>query len=68
MLLPELITRIRRAPKSAPCPTCGRRGHRQRILHRFLRDRLNVEQTKAAMQRDFLVALSDGFVYDCPRW
>src|SRR5205085_2536508 len=23
---------------------------------------------KAAMRRDFLVALSDGFVYDCPRW
>jgi Transposase len=122
MLLPELITRIRRAPKRAPCPTCGRRGHRKRILHRrlralayhrvawlevtyaeyqarcrcreyfrtwpldvppkadydatvrqaildrLLRDRLNVEQTKAAMQRDFLVQLSDGFVYDCLRW
>jgi hypothetical protein len=122
MLLPERITQIRRAPKRAPCPTCGRRGHRKRILHRrlrtlayhqvawlevtyaeyqarcrcrkyfrtwpldvppkadydgtlrravldrLLRDRLNVEQTKAAMQRDFLVALSDGFVYDCLRW
>jgi hypothetical protein len=122
MLLTERITRIRRAPKRAPCPTCGRRGHRKRILHRrlrtlayhrlawlevtyaeyqarcrcrkffrtwpldvppkadydstvrqavldrLLRDRLNVEQTKAAMQRDFLVTLSDGFVYDCLRW
>jgi hypothetical protein len=41
---------------------------RQAVLDRLLRDRLNVEQTKAAMQRDFLVGLSDGFVYDCLRW
>src|SRR5262249_40301153 len=34
----------------------------------LLRDRLNVEQTKAAMKRDFLMDLSDGFVYDCLRW
>jgi len=27
-----------------------------------LRDRRNVAQTKAALQRDFLVALSEGFV------
>jgi len=122
MLPPELITRIRSAPLRAPCPTCGRRGHRKRLLRRrrrtlayrrvawlevtyaeyqahcrcckyfrtwpvdvppkadydatvrsavldrLLRDRLNVEQTKAAMRRDFLVTLSDGFVYDCLRW
>jgi hypothetical protein len=122
MLQLELITRIRRAPKRAPCPTCGRHGRRKRVLRRrlrtlayrrvawlevtyaeyqarcrcrkyfrtwplgvppkagydaavrqavldrLLRDRLNVEQTKAAMQRDFLVELSDGFVYDCLRW
>src|SRR5262249_11261754 len=122
MLLPEVVTRIRQAPKHAPCPTCGRPGRRKRLLHRrlrtlayrrvawlhvtyaeyqprchcrnsfrtwpldvpakadydatvrqavldrLLRDRLNVEQTKAAMRRDFLVALSDGFVYDCLRW
>jgi hypothetical protein len=121
-MLPDLITRIRRAPRRAPCPTCGRLGHRQRtlrrrvrtlayrrrawldvtyaeyrarcgcckyfrtwpldvppkadydatvrhaVLDRLLRDRLNVEQTRAAMQRDFLVSLSDGFVYDCLRW
>ena len=121
-MLPELIQRIRCAPRRAPCPSCGRRGHRKRLLHRrvrtlayrrvawlevtyaeyrsrcgcckyfrtwpldvppkadydttvrqavldrLLRDRLNVEQTKAAMRRDFLVALSDGFVYDCLRW
>lgn len=122
MLLPEVVTRIRQAPKHAPCPTCGRRGRRKRLLHRrlrtlayrrvawlqvtyaeyqarchcrnyfrtwpldvpakadydatvrqavldrLLRDRLNVEQTKAALRRDFLVDLSDGFVYDCLRW
>ena len=121
-MLPDLIQRIRCAPRRAPCPSCGRRGHRKRLLHRrvrtlayrrvawlevtyaeyrsrcgcckyfrtwpldvppkadydttvrqavldrLLRDRLNVEQTKAAMRRDFLVALSDGFVYDCLRW
>src|SRR5438067_9654374 len=121
-MLPEQITRIRQAPRRAPCPCCGRRGRRKRLLHRrvrtlayrrvawlevtyaeyrsrcgcckyfrtgpldvppkadydatvrqavldrLLRDRLNVEQTQAAMRRDFLVALSDGFVYDCLRW
>jgi Transposase len=122
MLLPELVTRLRRAPQRAPCPTCGRPGRRKRVLRRrvrtlayrrvawldvtyaeyqtrcgcrkyfrtwpldvppkadydgtvrravldrILRDHLNVEQTKAALRRDFLVALSDGFVYDCLRW
>jgi hypothetical protein len=122
MLRYQRITRIRCAPKRAPCPTCGRRGYRKRILHRRLRtlayhhvdwlevtyaeyqarcrcrkffrtwpldvpqkadydatvrqavldrllhDRLNVEQTKAAMQRDFLVEVSEGFIYDCLRW
>ena len=122
MLFPEVVSRIRHAPKRAPCPTCGRRGRRKRIFHRRLRtlayrrvawlevtyaeyqarchcrnyfrtwpldvppkadydatvrqavldrllhDRLNVEQTKAAMRRDFLVDLSDGFLYDCLRW
>jgi hypothetical protein len=41
---------------------------RQAVLDRLLHDRLNVEQTKAAMRRDFLVELSEGFVYDCLRW
>jgi hypothetical protein len=121
-MLHETIIRLRRAPKRAPCPTCGRLGRRKRTLHRRLRtllyhavawlqvtyaeyrsrcacckyfrtwpldvpqkadydatvrqavldrlvrDRLNVEQTKAAMQRDFLVTLSDGFIYECLRW
>jgi Transposase len=122
MLLPEIVTRIRRAPKRVPCPACGRPARRKRILRRrlrtlayrrvawlevtyaeyqarcrcrkyfrtwpldvppkagydaavrqavldrLLRDRLNVEQAKAALRRDFLVELSDGFVYDCLRW
>lgn len=41
---------------------------RQAVLDRLLRDRLNVEQTKEAMQRDFMLHLSDGFIYDCLRW
>src|SRR5215471_7425145 len=36
-MFPESITRIRRAPRQAPCPTCGRRGRRKRILHRRVR-------------------------------
>jgi Transposase len=41
---------------------------RAAVLDRLLHDRLNVELTKAAMQRDFFLTLSDGFVYDCLRW
>jgi hypothetical protein len=121
-MLSDLVSRIRRAPRRAPCPRCGRLGRRKRLLHRrvrtlayrrvawlevtyaeyrarcgcckyfrtwpldvppkadydaavrqavldrLLHDRLNVEQTRAAMQRDFLLPLSDGFVYDCLRW
>src|SRR5204862_2276220 len=121
-MFPDLIKRVRRAPRRAPCPTCGRLGRRKRVLRRrvrtlayrrvawlevtyaedrarcgcrkyfrtwpldvpakadydaavrqavldrLLHDRLNVEQTKAALRRDFLLELSDGFVYDCLRW
>ena len=41
---------------------------RQAVLDRLLVDRLNVAQTKTALRRDFLLELSDGFVYDCLRW
>ena len=37
MLRPDLVRAIRRAPKRTPCPKCGRRGRRKRILHRRLR-------------------------------
>ena len=121
MLNRNHITRVRCAPKLAPCPTCGRRGRRKRVLQRrlrtaayrqvawlhvsyaeyqarchcckyfrtwpldvppksdydrtirqavldrLLRDRLNVQQTIEALQRDFLVHLSEGFIYDCLR-
>jgi hypothetical protein len=122
MVLPQVVKRMRRAPRRAPCPRWGRPGRRKRLLRRrvrtlayqrvawlevtyaeyqarcrcgkyfrtwpldvppkadydgsvrpavldrLLRDRLNGEQTRAAMRRDFLVAWSDGFVYDGLRW
>ena len=119
---PERVTKVRCAPKTAPCPDCGRRAPRQRLCHRrvrslayhqvawlhvtyaeyrcrcrcrkyfrtwpldvppkahydaavrsavldrILRDGLNVERTLQAMRHDFLLMLSEGFVYDCLRW
>jgi hypothetical protein len=41
---------------------------RQAVLDRILADGLNVQRTLAAMKRDFLLELSEGFVYDCLRW
>jgi transposase-like protein len=41
---------------------------RDAVLDRVLEDGLNVERTLAAMQRDFGLKLSQGFVYDCLRW
>jgi hypothetical protein len=121
MLVP-VVRVVRCAPRSHPCPTCGKRGRRNRRLHRRIRslayrqeafldvhyaeyqarcgccksfrswpvdvpakadyddrvraavldrlldDGLNVERTRAAMKRDFLVDLSSGFVYDCLDW
>lgn len=40
---------------------------RQAVLDRILEDGLNVERTRAAVQRDFFPTLSPGFVYDCLR-
>ena len=113
---------VRCAPKTAPCPRCGRPGRRvrllrrrvrslayrqvawldvtyaeykarcgccktfrsnppgvppkgaydqavrQAVLDRILRDGLNVERTRQALRRDFLLEVSTGFVYDCLRW
>lgn len=118
----DIIRRVRCAPRRIPCPHCGGRASRKRILRRrvrslayqrgawlevtygeyrarcgcrkyfrswpleappkadydaavrqavldrLLRDRLNVQQTLAAMRREFLLELSEGFVYDCLRW
>jgi hypothetical protein len=41
---------------------------RTAVLDRILEDGLNVQRTLAAMRRDFLLQLSEGFVYDCLRW
>ena len=41
---------------------------RAAVLDRLLDDGLNVERTRAAMERDFLLELSSGFVYDCLDW
>lgn len=38
------------------------------VLDRLLEDGLNVQRTIVAMNRDFLLKLSEGFVYDCLRW
>jgi hypothetical protein len=121
MLAPQLRV-VRCAPRSHPCPHCGKRGRRKRPLHRRIRslayrqvayldvhyaeyqarcscrkyfrswpldvparadyddrvrqavldrlleDGLNVERTRQALRRDFLLKLSEGFVYDCLRW
>jgi hypothetical protein len=121
MLVPPVRV-VRCAPKSHPCPGCGKHGRRKRRLHRrihslayrqvayldvhyaeyqarcscrktfrswpldvparadydaevrqavldrVLEDGLNVQRTLDAMKRDFLLELSEGFVYDCLRW
>src|SRR5262249_3796065 len=41
---------------------------REAVLNRLLDDGLNVERTRAAMKRDFLLDLSSGFLYDCLDW
>jgi hypothetical protein len=41
---------------------------RMAVLDRLVEDCLNVLRTIAAMKRDFLLGLSEGFVYDCLRW
>ena len=118
----EKVVPVRCQPKTYPCPTCGRHGHRKRRLDRFVRsldygrplwlhlfyaeytarcdcrksfrscppnlvpkadydnlvrqavlnrildDGLNVERTRSAMKRDFLLELSSGFSYDCLDW
>ena len=41
---------------------------RQAVLDRLFDDGLNVERTRAAMKRDFLLDLSCGYIYDCLDW
>src|SRR3954467_10948909 len=41
---------------------------RRAVLDRVLEDGMSVERVIASMRRDFLLDLSDGFVYDCLNW
>lgn len=38
---------------------------RQAVLDRILKDKLNATAVQQAMERDFLLKLSTGFIYDC---
>src|SRR6202142_2627154 len=76
----EKVVPVRCRPVSYPCPTCGRRGHRKRLRgayekplrqagpNRILDDGLNVERTRKAMNRAFLLELSNDFIYKCLDW
>ena len=41
---------------------------RAAVVDRIIADGLNVLRTQQAMNRDFLLDLSEGFIYDCLRW
>jgi hypothetical protein len=41
---------------------------RSAVLDRIIRDGLNVLRTQEAMNQDFLLDLSEGFIYDCLLW
>jgi hypothetical protein len=41
---------------------------REAVLDRLLDDHMSLERIQAALQRDFLLDLSTGFLYDCLRW
>jgi hypothetical protein len=62
----------RKSFRSCPPQVCPKADYdnlvREAVLNRILDDGLNVERTRAAMRRDFLLELSSGFVYDCLDW
>jgi hypothetical protein len=41
---------------------------REAVLDRILEDRMSLRQVQHALQRDFYLDLSDGFLYDCLDW
>jgi hypothetical protein len=41
---------------------------REAVLDRLLEDRMTVQQIQNALQRDFFLDLSSGFLYDCLDW
>jgi hypothetical protein len=116
------VERFSHAPKTSPCPHCGKRGRRkdvhtrhvrdiayreirileievgeyrarcnccktfrapvegvepraeytnrvrEAVIDRLLDDRMSMERLRQALQRDFHLELSDGFLYDCLDW
>jgi hypothetical protein len=116
------VERVSCAPKTFPCPRCGRKGRRkgvyprrvrdiaygeivvldikvgeyrarccccktfraqvegiepraeytnrvrQAVIDRLLDDSMSMERLRQALQRDFHLHLSDGFLYDCLDW
>lgn len=116
------VERLARAPRTFPCPKCGKKGRRkdvhtrrvrdiayreivvleitvgeyrarcsccktfraqvegiepraeytnrvrEAVIDRLLDDRMSVERLRQALQRDFHLDLSDGFLYDCLDW
>ena len=41
---------------------------REAVIDRLLDDGMNLERIREALHRDFLLDLSDGFLYDCLDW
>ena len=116
------VERLAYAPKTFPCPHCGKRGRRkdihtrsvrdiayreivileievgeyrahcsccktfraqvegiepraeytnrvrEAVIDRLLDDRMSMERLRQALERDFYLNLSDGFLYDCLDW
>jgi hypothetical protein len=62
----------RKTFRSCPPNICPRADYdnliREAVLNHILDDGLNVERTRKAMERDFLLKLSIGFIYDCLDW
>jgi hypothetical protein len=58
--------------RSCPPDICPKADYdnlvRQAVLNRILDDGLNVQRTRNAMKRDFLLELSSGFIYGCLNW
>jgi hypothetical protein len=62
----------RKTFRSCPPNICPKADYdnlvREAVLNRILDDGLNVERTRACMERDFQLKLSPGFIYDCLEW
>jgi hypothetical protein len=62
----------RKTFRSCPPNICPKADYdnlvREAVLNRILDDGLNVERTRKAMSRDFLLDLSSDFIYKCLDW